>query len=657
MMPTVSVTECKPFWPTKWWWGVLSLIVLVAAGLRYTGYDFSLPYIDHPDEPAYNLAGRMIIDFGSAKPLGMQGYPPGIITLNYVLLRFFQDPTKPPGSILYLVRLIAITFSVFTVVGIGLLAYRVANPLSGLLAAGLWAVAPIVVEHSRYATADPFVTCFTVLAIFLALSGTLYDRDRWCTAATVVLMVAVVFKYQAVTALPVALFAPLWRLRTHSNAKRRILTNFGNNVLALSIFSFWLLAIYPATEASDSPAWSAAPTRFGIPSLHLLRENLFQTTLAPITSTGLWIAGFAGLVVWMLLGADGFSLFGTAAIAASAVLWLIAVSLFGGQPFRQFVSVGALAIVLCGVGLAGWARGISWTLDKVATLETVHYSATSGSLVVAGAVLVLSWPQIDGSISNAREHTLPDRRNDLATYMDTSLAPGPYISDVANHKTFNSSWGGYAGQHEFPYAARAAITAHPVEEWRKQGVLYAIVPYGDYQRMQTSPKWRTYLDEMLLLKSYPSSDRYRGPAMAVFRLYPIQHQLSGSLGSIHLAGYDIDRTEIPPGGTVTFTLYWQASETPGADYTVYNHLVPLDSRDIVAQIDGPPLVDVRRPTQTWNDPGETLVSRPFTLTVGADVPPGEYRLITGFYRRDTWERLTAPNGDDFQLVTTITVNK
>jgi len=61
------------------------------------------------------------------------------------------------------------------------------------------------------------------------------------------------------------------------------------------------------------------------------------------------------------------------------------------------------------------------------------------------------------------------------------------------------------------------------------------------------------------------------------------------------------------------------------------------------------------PTRTWNNPGETLVSHPFTLTVRADVPPEQYRLITGFYRRDTWERLTAPNGDDLQLVTTVTV--
>ncbi|HVO68959.1 MAG TPA: glycosyltransferase family 39 protein [Aggregatilineaceae bacterium] len=630
---------------------------MLAAGLRYTGYNYSLPYIDHADEPAYNLAGRMIIDFGSAKPLGMQGYPPGIITLNYVLLRFFQNPAKPPGSILYLVRLIAITFSVVAVAGIGLLAYRMADPLSGLLAAGLWAVAPIVVEHSRYATADPFVTCFTVLAIFLALSGTLYDRDRWCTAATVTAMFAIIFKYQAVTVLPAVLFAPLWRLRTQRNDKRRILTNFGNNVLALGIFSFWLLAIYPATEASASPAWSAAPARYGIPSLHLLRENLFQTTLAPITSTGLWVAGFTGLAFWLLLGADGFNLLGIAVIAASAVLWLISVSLFGDQPFRQFVSVGALATVLCGVGLAGWVRGIGWALDEMAAPVTVRHRATSGALAVAGAVLVLSWPQIDGAIRNAREHTLPDRRNDLATYMDTSLAPGPYISDVDNHKTLDGPWGGYTGQHEFPYAARAVVTARPVEEWRKQGVLYAIVPYPVYQGMQSSPKWRTYLDKMLLLKSYPPSNRYRGPAMIVFRLYPMQHELSGILGPIRLIGYDIDHTEVSPGSTITFSLYWQASGTTDADYTVYNHLVPLNARNIVAQIDGPPLADERRPTQTWNDPGETLVSRPFTLTVSADVSPGQYRLITGFYRRDTWERLTAPNGDDFQLVTTVAVNK
>lgn len=78
----------KALWPDRRWWFVLLAILLIGSGLRYTGYKFSLPYV--VDEPAYNLAGRMIIDFGSAKLLG-------IVTLNYVLLRWFQDSSQPPA--------------------------------------------------------------------------------------------------------------------------------------------------------------------------------------------------------------------------------------------------------------------------------------------------------------------------------------------------------------------------------------------------------------------------------------------------------------------------------------------------------------------------------------------------------------------------------
>src|SRR5262245_21056695 len=120
----------QSIWPERWWWAALVVILLAAGALRYTGYNFSLPYIDHTDEPAYNLAGRMIIDFGSAKPIGMQGYPPGIVMLNYAVLRLFQDPTTPPGSILWIIRLISITFSLGVIALIALLGYRVMNPLA-----------------------------------------------------------------------------------------------------------------------------------------------------------------------------------------------------------------------------------------------------------------------------------------------------------------------------------------------------------------------------------------------------------------------------------------------------------------------------------------------------------------------------------------------
>jgi hypothetical protein len=110
-----------------------------------------------------------------------------------------------------------------------------------------------------------------------------------------------------------------------------------------------------------------------------------------------------------------------------------------------------------------------------------------------------------------------------------------------------------------------------------------------------------------------------------------------------------------PGESINFVLYWQASAATDADYIVYNHLTAPDSREIVAQIDGPPYVDTRRTTRDWTDPDEVLVSQLFMLSVGVDVPPGDYRLITGFYRRDTFERLRTPDGTDYVLVADVRV--
>ena len=638
--------------PPTWWWVALLTIIILAGALRFTGYRFSLPYVDHPDEPNWNLSGRMIIDAGSAKPLGYHGYPPGIITINYVLLRFFHDPTTPPATIIPWVRLLSIVVSLGTVAVMGLLGYHIATPLAGLLAAGLWAIMPQSVEFSRYATADPYTTFFTILAVFLALAGTRYDRDRWTSWGVVATMLAVVFKYQAVFVVPLVLVLPLWRLRTPDSDSRRVLANFRDNVIYLALFSFWLLAIYPATEANDVPHWVAPTNRVGFPDWTMLHHNL-RITLDSFGSTPGWVAGCIGLLL-LVWGRHKVDVPGLVVVVLSAAAWWIGVSLFGMQSVRQFVALGAFLTVILAVGLAGWVRAVAAVLARVHRLppRVRHWSISEA--LVAGFVFAASLPLLADSIENAYQHTLPDRRNDLATYMDTSLTPGPYISNEDNHKTFNREWGGYGGEHEFRHMGNMNIMERSIAEWRQQGIVYAIMSHGDYEAMQETAQGREHLKQMLLLKLYPPSEKFRGPSMAVFRLSPIEHQAAGTLGPIRLVGYDIDRTTVARGETVTFTLYWQ-SPPPTREYTVFNHLVPTDSRENLAQVDGPPLVTTRRPTTQWDDPAETLVSRPFTLTISADVPPGDYRLITGFYRSDTWERLRSPSGDDFLAMTTIRV--
>ncbi len=133
----------------------------------------------------HSLSGRYIIDTGSARPLGHDGYPPGIIRLYYFFLRFFQERGSPTTSVIWMVRLLAIT------AGLG---YRALSWLcwgirhSALLLASLgavfWAITPFFVERSRFATADMFMVFFSALALWLALADALWRRERWSTYAT-----------------------------------------------------------------------------------------------------------------------------------------------------------------------------------------------------------------------------------------------------------------------------------------------------------------------------------------------------------------------------------------------------------------------------------------------------------------------------------------
>lgn len=68
----------------------LLLLALHVAMLLHS-HAFSLPYVDHPDEPAFYLAGQVWIgnfDMGSY----MRGYPPAYIALELLIsqaLRLF----------------------------------------------------------------------------------------------------------------------------------------------------------------------------------------------------------------------------------------------------------------------------------------------------------------------------------------------------------------------------------------------------------------------------------------------------------------------------------------------------------------------------------------------------------------------------------------
>ena len=78
------------------------------------------------------------------------------------------------------------------------------------------------------------------------------------------------------------------------------------------------------------------------------------------------------------------------------------------------------------------------------------------------------------------EFTLPDRRNDLARYMDASLPPGKYLAFGPAQTAMMRDVGGYDGVHNFPwYKESALLHDKPIDDWRELGVEYAIMPWTD----------------------------------------------------------------------------------------------------------------------------------------------------------------------------------
>jgi hypothetical protein len=98
-------------------------------------------------------------------------------------------------------------------------------------------------------------------------------------------------------------------------------------------------------------------------------------------------------------------------------------------------------------------------------------------------------------------------------------------------------------------------------------------------------------------------------------------------------------------------LYWQATAEMTAEYTVFVQILN-PAGQVIAQIDQPPLAGAA-PTTTWL-PGEILVDG-YNLHLPANLPPGQYRLITGLYHPATGQRLSTDSNLDFVDLTPVTV--
>ena len=123
------------------------------------------------------------------------------------------------------------------------------------------------------------------------------------------------------------------------------------------------------------------------------------------------------------------------------------------------------------------------------------------------------------------------------------------------------------------------------------------------------------------------------------------HATDVSLGSsARLLGYDLAAPEggYQPGASFGLTLYWQARQSSERPYAVFVHL--LDEGGTIRGFGDAQPGNGRFPTTGWL-PGEYLHDE-HRITIDADAPPGNYRLVAGIYDPASGQRLTTPDGQD-----------
>jgi hypothetical protein len=97
--------------------------------------------------------------------------------------------------------------------------------------------------------------------------------------------------------------------------------------------------------------------------------------------------------------------------------------------------------------------------------------------------------------------------------------------------------------------------------------------------------------------------------------------------------------QVQPGGTLEVTIYWRAVQRPDAVWHSFLHLYDA-AGEKAAQADDHRPGGEYLPSTLWR-PGDVIADS-FQITLPADLPPGEYTLMVGFYEADTGQRIADP---------------
>jgi hypothetical protein len=320
-----------------------------------------------------------------------------------------------------------------------------------------------------------------------------------------------------------------------------------------------------------------------------------------------------------------------AVLAAFAIVFIIAMSLFPKKFNRYLVPIFPAIDILAAVGLLGvgnWSFGIGRWLGRQPPLAN-HRSQLAWLLVTAvsiAAIANIGWwyPYEIAAYNQALGGARAGARTFLTGWGEGLEQVAAWLNqqpDITGVRVASTQ--PWALQPYLRAGAQAIAPGSQLPDRTGYVVIYVRSTQGEIWPPFDQYYGRSVPLHIVQIQGVDYAWIYQAPPEVA------QPQPADFGQQIHLRGLALD-APARRGQPLALKLFWEARATPPTDYTVFAHLVGADGRRY-AQADLP------YPTSSWR--AGQYITTELPLMVPPEAPAGIYRVVIGLYDPNTGQRL------------------
>ncbi|HID62581.1 MAG TPA: phospholipid carrier-dependent glycosyltransferase, partial [Anaerolineae bacterium] len=557
-------------------------------------------------------------------------------------------PSYPNADFLVAERLPFALITSISVVLVYLLAKKLFGRPVAWLGAGLLALDPFYISHSRVVTPDGLLASFMTLSILSFIVYLICERSRYYVAFSgFAAGLAFLTKVPAVLLVPMAVVLTVMKHATRNTEHASRITHhvadlaIWGMVAFLTFFCLWpAMWVDPVGTVQRMVADMTADTGGGWNQFFMGRITkdpglLFYPVVLLFRTTPLTLIGAAASLLFFS-HASRITHHALLMLVICILLFTLFMS-FGTTRFDRFLlPIFPSVDILAALGLYELAKAISARRGKPVKALTLliliiqagfalpqhpyflsFYNPLVGGSAQAPKVLLIGWgeafEQAAGYLNGKENAT------ELKVAAQYPASFGPY----------------FAGQ------TLAISRMYPTDIWPWLPADYIVFYINGAQRNVPDPGVVSYfrsleLEHTVRAKGLEYAWIYRGPQFILSEApapqYPAQADLAGK---VLFLGYDLygpAESDVKSGDTLQVITYWRCLEEMEENYSVYVRLVQRTKEDeaghLWGQTDNWPAQGFL-PTSQWR---EGMMARDkYSIEILAGTPPGDYHLEVGLY--------------------------